>query len=141
MVPSSVNRLLLGLGLALVMTTLARGVAVTVIPDPRNKAAAANDELVSLTSSDHGAISMGGVAATVSAGADELVLHGSVYPVAGRSDTDVAEQAAEYNEVVRHRGFRKAILLLIVCGGLIRFLTSHTYLKFIADVLDPKASF
>ena len=42
---------------------------------------------------------------------------------------------------VRQSIFALFVLLLIVCGGLIRFLTSHTYLKFIADVLDPKASF
>lgn len=48
------------------------------------------------------------------------------------------EQSTELSDVVRHRGFRKALLILLICGGLIRFLTSPTYLKFIADALDPK---
>ena len=138
--PSRVNRLLLGLALALVTTALSRGAAVTVVPDAHHKDATTSEELFSL-SADHGWYSVGGVAATAFAAADEVGLHGGGYPLAGMSDTGVAEQAAEYNDVARHRGFRKAFLLLIVCGGLIRFLTSKTYLKFIADVLDPKASF
>ena len=50
-----------------------------------------------------------------------------------------ASQAEDWSDVIRHRGFGKALLIIIACGALIRLLTSPAYLKFIADVLDPKA--
>ena len=40
--------------------------------------------------------------------------------------------------VIRHRGFRKFLLITLVCGGLIRILTSPSYQRFVASVLDPK---
>jgi hypothetical protein len=57
------------------------------------------------------------------------------YPYA----TAVASQAEDLSDVIRHRGFGKALLIIIACGALIRLLTSPAYLKFIADVLDPRA--
>jgi hypothetical protein len=51
----------------------------------------------------------------------------------------VGGQAEDWSDVIRHRGFGKALLIIIACGALIRLLTSPAYLKFIADVLDPKA--
>jgi len=49
------------------------------------------------------------------------------------------EESGDLGDVTRHRGFGKALLIIIVCGALIRLLTSPAYLKYIADVLDPKA--
>ena len=43
------------------------------------------------------------------------------------------------SDVIRHRGFRKFLVIALICGGLIRLLTSPSYLRFIADALDPKA--
>ena len=54
-------------------------------------------------------------------------------------ETIAADQAPEGNDVIRHRGFGKALLIILICGGLVRLLTSPAYLKFISDVLDPKA--
>jgi hypothetical protein len=48
------------------------------------------------------------------------------------------EQPGGPEDVTRHRGFGKALLIIIACGALIRLLSSPAYLKFIADVLDPK---
>jgi hypothetical protein len=47
--------------------------------------------------------------------------------------------AGDANDVVRHRGFRKALLIILICGALIRLLSSPAYLKFIRDTLDPKS--
>ena len=48
-------------------------------------------------------------------------------------------QSDEFNTVARHRGFRKFFLLVFVCGAIIRFFTSPTFITFIRDALDPKA--
>ena len=53
--------------------------------------------------------------------------------------TILSEQNADTNEVIRHRNFTKALLIILILGGLIRFFTSPTYVKFISDALDPKA--
>ena len=45
----------------------------------------------------------------------------------------------EFSTVGRHRGFRKFFLLVFVCGAIIRFFTSPTFVTFIRDALDPKA--
>jgi hypothetical protein len=45
----------------------------------------------------------------------------------------------DMNNVVRHRGFIKALLIIIASGALVRFLTSPTFLDFISDALDPRA--
>jgi hypothetical protein len=55
--------------------------------------------------------------------------------------TTSVDQAPEFDDVIRHRSFGKAFLIILVCGGLIRFFTSPTYLKFISEVFDPKAAF
>ena len=49
------------------------------------------------------------------------------------------EVAPNSNEVVRDRGFGKALLIILLAGGLVRLLTSPAYQKFISDALDPKA--
>lgn len=49
------------------------------------------------------------------------------------------DQLAEFDDVVRHRGLPKFLLLVFICGALIRFFTSPIFLKFITDALDPKA--
>ena len=48
-------------------------------------------------------------------------------------------QDQEFSDLVRHRGFTKFLLLVFVCGAIIRFFTSPTFLTFITDALDPKA--
>ena len=45
----------------------------------------------------------------------------------------------EFSTVGRHRGFRKFFLLVFICGAIIRFFTSPTFITFIRDALDPKA--
>ena len=45
----------------------------------------------------------------------------------------------EFSTVGRHRGFRKFFLLVFLCGAIIRFFTSPTFITFIRDALDPKA--
>ena len=72
--------------------------------------------------------------------ADALALNSSArgmldYPYAAAD----SGQTEDLGEVIRHRGFGKALLIIIACGALIRLLTSPAYLKFISDVLDPKA--
>ena len=52
---------------------------------------------------------------------------------------DGQDQSDEFNYVVRHRNLRKFLLLVFVCGAVIRFFTSPTFLTFITDALDPKS--
>ena len=52
------------------------------------------------------------------------------------------DTAPGFEEVVDHSRIGKAVFLIIfICGGLIRFFTSATYLKFVSEVLDPKAGY
>ena len=52
---------------------------------------------------------------------------------------DGQDQTDEFSTVARHRGFRKFFLLVFICGAVIRFFTSPTFVAFITDALDPKA--
>jgi hypothetical protein len=52
---------------------------------------------------------------------------------------DDSQESDDFNTVARHRGFRKFFLLVFVCGALIRFFTSPTFVAFITDALDPKS--
>jgi hypothetical protein len=52
---------------------------------------------------------------------------------------DSEEQETELSDVVRHRGLPMFLLLVFICGAVIRFFTSPTFLTFITDALDPKA--
>ena len=52
---------------------------------------------------------------------------------------DGQEQPDEFSTVARHRGLRKFLLLVFICGAVIRFFTSPTFLSFITDALDPKS--
>jgi hypothetical protein len=54
------------------------------------------------------------------------------------SAIQLPQPTQDANDVIRHRGFRKFLVIALVCGGLIRLLTSPSYLRFIADALDPK---
>ena len=54
------------------------------------------------------------------------------------SATQSPESPEDITSVIRHRGFRKFLIVALICGGLIRLLTSPSYLRFIADALDPK---
>ena len=95
---------------------------------PNNANAA---DVVPLPGPDHGwhAQDTKPSAAVKERGFEQSLLAVAVDPEGDQSDA---------NEVVRHRGFRKALLIILVCGALIRLLTSPSYKKFIADVLDPK---
>jgi hypothetical protein len=45
----------------------------------------------------------------------------------------------ELGGVIRHRGFIKVLLIVFVCGAVVRFFSSPTFLNFITDALAPKA--
>jgi hypothetical protein len=49
------------------------------------------------------------------------------------------QESDDFNTVARHRGFRKFFLLVFICGAVIRFFTSPTFVTFITDALDPKS--
>ena len=49
------------------------------------------------------------------------------------------EQSGDLTAAERHRGTFRFVLVILIFGALIRYLTSPGYLKFISDVLDPKA--
>jgi hypothetical protein len=46
---------------------------------------------------------------------------------------------SEVADAARHRNMAKFLLVILILGSVIRFVTSRAYLEFIADVLDPKA--
>ena len=48
------------------------------------------------------------------------------------------QESDDFSTVARHRGFRKFFLLVFICGAIIRFFTSPTFIAFIRDTLDPK---
>jgi len=52
---------------------------------------------------------------------------------------DGGQESDDFNTVARHRGFRKFFLLVFICGAVIRFFTSPTFVTFITDALDPKS--
>jgi hypothetical protein len=52
---------------------------------------------------------------------------------------DGQERPDEFSNVARHGGLRKFLLLVFICGAVIRFFTSQTFLSFITDALDPKS--
>ncbi len=52
---------------------------------------------------------------------------------------DAGQESDDFSTVARHRGFRKFFLLVFICGAIIRFFTSPTFLTFIRDALDPKS--
>jgi hypothetical protein len=54
------------------------------------------------------------------------------------SAIQLPQPTQDAGDVIRHRGFRKFLVIALFCGGLIRILTSPSYLRFIADALDPK---
>jgi hypothetical protein len=62
---------------------------------------------------------------------------GAIYQPAYVADGS-EEDLPELGGVVRHRSFIKILLIVFVCGALIRFLSSPTFLNFIIDGLDPK---
>ena len=92
--------------------------------------ASPSDDLLPLTPPDHNWHSPGFVGQNVHPAGQLLLSYGL---------DDPSDPEPDANDVVRHRGFRKALLIILVCGGLIRLLTSPAYLKFIRDVLDPKS--
>ena len=132
---------LLGFALALVTASLTQGASVAVVPESQHNFGITSEQLLSSSAIDSGGHSVEGLVTTAFASVDEVGRPIDRYPLIDGSGKGDAEQEPDMSDVVRHRGFRKAFLVLLVCGGLIRFLTSPTYLNFIADALDPKASF
>ena len=68
---------------------------------------------------------------------DDAKTHGGVQSLVFTPD-DGLEQPDGFGDV-RHRGLRKFLLLVFICGAIIRFFTSPTFLAFITDALDPKS--
>jgi hypothetical protein len=91
------------------------------------------DRFVSLSVSEVGS-TISGVAAT--AGKVDAL---DTYLLAYMAGDESYKASDDLNSVVRHRGFIKALLIILVLGGLVRFLTSPTFLNFISDALDPNA--
>ena len=52
---------------------------------------------------------------------------------------DGGQESDDFGTVARHRGFRKFFLVVFICGAIIRFFTSPTFITFIRDALDPKS--
>ena len=52
---------------------------------------------------------------------------------------DSKDTPLELGGVVRHRGYVKFLFLVLLCGAIVRFLSSPTFLDFITDALDPRA--
>jgi len=69
---------------------------------------------------------------------DDAKTHGGVQSLVFTPDTS-QEQPDEFSDVGRYRGLRKFLLLVFICGAIIRFFTSPTFLAFITDALDPKS--
>jgi hypothetical protein len=109
----------------------ATAVLESSVPSPASYNAAANaNQLLSPAPIDygwHGDLLVATEGASLSSG-NELISFGTIL-----------EQSSDTDEVIRHRNFTKALLIILILGGLIRFFTSPTYLKFITDALDPKA--
>jgi hypothetical protein len=118
---------------ALALSVPASSLALTYTPfgTPAPTAATPIEGFVALSVSDFGGSAAGIVpVSSVLEQADQT----SSASLLDTSDDDNDDQA-----VIRHRGFRKAILIVLICGAIIRFLTSTTFLRFITDALDPKA--
>ena len=125
--------------LLVVATSLSAGAALTHDPSlsvPFQPNGTHIDRLLPLSITGSEGQSAGDMAITASI-ADQAGAPAALYLLASTDDGN--EQVPDADDVVRHRGFAKALLIILVCGALIRILTSPAYLKFIADVLDPKA--
>ena len=129
------KRVGLGILVALTLFSLpatATAVLESSIPSPASYNAAANaNQLLSPSPTDygwHGDLLVATEGLSLSSG-DELISFGTI----------LSEQSPDTDEVIRHRNFTKALLIILILGGLIRFFTSPTYVKFISDALDPEA--
>jgi hypothetical protein len=88
------------------------------------------DQFVSLSASDNARNEVA-AADEASAPAGWLL---AAYAPAGNSK----DQAPELEDFVRHRGFTKFFLVVILCGAIVRFFTSPTFMAFVTDILDPE---
>ena len=70
---------------------------------------------------------------------DQADLPGATSQLIGGADDNSGEQQPELGGVIRHRGFIKVLLIVFVCGAVVRFFSSPTFLNFITDALAPKA--
>lgn len=124
--------LLVALTFCLSVPASATAVLESTAPSPSSYLAATNaNQLLSPSPTDygwHGDLLVATEGMSLSSG-NELISFGTM----------LSEQNSDTDEVIRHRNFTKALLIILILGGLIRFFTSPTYVKFISDALDPKA--
>src|SRR4051812_15615160 len=111
---------LLGLVLACATTVLSRGAVVASAPASQHNAPTPGEVVLSLSATDYAWHPEGGAVAAATRTEDAKAVPGAKYLPASISGT---EQAPEESDIVRHRGFRKVLLVLLLCGGLIRFVT------------------
>jgi len=90
------------------------------------------DTLLASPLADHGSLQE--AAANLSVDAAGLL---AVTDAAG-DESSAASGASEVTDAARHRNITSFLLVILVLGSVIRFVTSPVYLEFIADVLDPK---
>ena len=76
--------------------------------------------------------------AAVPAPADAANLAAAMSPIDSLMEGQI-EQSGDLTAAERHRGTFRFLLVILIFGALIRYLTSPGYLQFISDVLDPKA--
>jgi hypothetical protein len=106
-----------------------------------DKAAGMRDQFLLPSSNDYGWHSSKDVLPTDFFLGAEASLPAGPYLLDYGYDNRGTEAEPDFDDVIRHRRFGKAFLIILICGGLIRFFTSPTYLKFISEVFDPKAAF
>jgi hypothetical protein len=86
----------------------------------------------------HASLALGDAASATSPAELQSTVAADLLRGAEASTTQLPQSTEDAGDVIRHRGFRKFLLIALICGGLIRLLTSPSYLRFIADALDPK---
>ena len=111
---------------------LLRAASATYDNQAYHNAGTGVDRLLSVSVSEYG----WELAGHVSAAADDngpSRVQSLVYTPDGGQESD------DFSTVARHRGFRKFFLVVFICGAIIRFFTSPTFITFIRDALDPKS--
>jgi hypothetical protein len=127
--------------LALVSPALAGAAAVTSGPSvnaPSPNAGTTIDPFLSLSVSDYGVHFKNDVGAVVVDVVDEASALGGTYLLAYAPEDQGKKQVPELGDTARHRDFREPLLFVFLCGAIIRFFTSPTFLAFMTDTLDPK---
>ena len=129
---------------ALALIAVPAGATVVLsssVPNSPSNVAEIRDRFLSPSSNDYAWHVANDVLPTDLSTGGEIALLGGPYLLDYGYNDRGTEPSPDFDEVIRHRRFGKAFLIILVCGGLIRFFTSPTYLKFISEVFDPKAAF